>query len=57
MPELRGIDHLRFYLYRSRSKIEMLYEQIYKSVVTTRRKSIAANLRVVPGRLNQAAKE
>lgn len=49
MPELRGIDHLRFYLYRSRSKIEMLYEQIYKSDVTTRRKSVAANLRVVAG--------
>jgi hypothetical protein len=49
MPEFRGIDHLRFYLYRSRSKIEMLYEQIYKSDITNGRKSIAANLRVVSG--------
>jgi len=41
-PKFKNLADMRFYLYRSKSKIDMLYEQIYDSARRTRKVSLKA---------------
>lgn len=57
MPKLRNVSDLRYYLYKSTSKIEMLYEQIYESSIHSTRKSISGGPSFASGAFESATQE
>ena len=57
MAKLCNVADIRFYLYVSTSKLNMLYEQIYKSSKRTRRTSISAVTPIGSASLESASEE
>ena len=57
MPKLRNIPDLRYYLYKSTSKIEMLYEQIYESSTHSTRRSASAGPSFASGTIESTTQE
>ena len=57
MPKLRDVSDLRYYLYRSTSKIEMLYEQIYESSIHATRKSVRGGPNFASGTIESTTQD
>lgn len=57
MPKLRNTPDLRYYLYKSTSKIEMLYEQIYESSTHSTRRSASAGPSFASGTIESTTQE
>lgn len=56
-PRILSENDLRFYLYRSRSKIEMLYEQIFDSSTRSSKKQLSVGAKVLTASMESSSQE